>query len=131
MWPERRIIGLCGIEHPILLAPMAGPSTAELAIAVAEDGGLGALATATSSPEQIRKDLGVIRQRTAKPVNLNFFTHTPPAPDPPRESRREGGAPRLLSGARHRSRQTRAVRQPRRDDLCHRRGIQAGDRELS
>ena len=55
MWPDRRIIDLFGIEHPILLAPMAGPSTAELAIAVAEAGGLGSLACATSSPEQIRK----------------------------------------------------------------------------
>jgi nitronate monooxygenase len=87
MWPDRRIIDLFGIEHPILLAPMAGPSTAELAIAVAEAGGLGALATATSSPEQIRKDLGIIRQRTARPINLNFFTHKPPRPDPQREAR--------------------------------------------
>jgi nitronate monooxygenase len=87
MWPDRRIIDLFGIEHPILLAPMAGPGTAELAIAVAEAGGLGALPCATSSPEQIRTDLGVIRQRTAKPINLNFFTHTPPQPDPARDAR--------------------------------------------
>ena len=87
MWPDRRITTLFGIEHPILLAPMAGPSTAELAIAVAEAGGLGALACATSSPEQIRKDLGIIRQRTAKPINLNFFTHKQPQPDIAREAR--------------------------------------------
>ena len=87
MWPDRRIIELFGIEHPILLAPMAGPGTAELAIAVAEAGGLGALPCAMLTPEQIRRDLGVIRQRTAKPVNLNFFTHTPPAPDAAREAR--------------------------------------------
>jgi nitronate monooxygenase len=87
MWPDRRIIDLFGIEHPILLAPMAGPGTAELAIAVAEAGGLGALPCAMSSPEQTRRDLGVIRQRTAKPINLNFFTHTPPQPDPERDAR--------------------------------------------
>ena len=87
MWPDRRIIDLLGIEHPILLAPMAGPGTAELAIAVAEAGGLGALPCAMSSPEQIRSDLGVFRQRTAKPINLNFFTHTPPQPDPARDAR--------------------------------------------
>lgn len=87
MWPDRRIIDLFGIEHPVLLAPMAGPGTAELAIAVAEAGGLGALPCAMLTPEQIRKDLGVIRQRTAKPINLNFFTHTPPQPDPAREAR--------------------------------------------
>src|SRR5262245_17852136 len=87
MWPDRRILDLFGIEHPILQAPMASSSTVELAIAVAEAGGLAALACATSSPEQIRKDLGVIRQRTAKPLNLNFFTHIPPQPDPAREAR--------------------------------------------
>ena len=87
MWPDRRIIEIFGIEHPILLAPMAGPGTAELAIAVAEAGGLGALACAMLTPEQIRRDLGVIRQRTAKPLNLNFFTHAPPAPDPAQDAR--------------------------------------------
>jgi nitronate monooxygenase len=87
MWPDRRISELFGIAHPILLAPMAGPGTAELAIAVAEAGGLGALPCAMLTPEQIRRDLGVIRQRTAKPINLNFFTHVPPAPDPAREDR--------------------------------------------
>jgi len=87
MWPDRRIIELFAIEHPILLAPMAGPSTAELAIAVSEAGGLGAFACALSAPEEIRTALGVIRQRTSKPVNLNFFAHTPPLPDAAREAR--------------------------------------------
>ena len=87
MWPDRRIIDLFGIEHPIVQAPMAGPGTPELAIAVAEAGGLGSLPCAMASPEQIRKDMGVIRQRTAKPINLNFFTHAPPRPDPDREAR--------------------------------------------
>lgn len=87
MWPDRRIIELFGIEHPILLAPMAGPSTAELAIAVSEAGGLGSFACALSTPEQIRMGMSVIRQRTNKPINLNFFTHTPPVPDAAREAR--------------------------------------------
>ncbi len=87
MWPDRRLIELFGIEHPILLAPMAGPSTAELGIAVSEAGGLGAFACALSTPEQIRTALSVMRQRTSKPINLNFFTHTPPTPDAAREAR--------------------------------------------
>lgn len=86
MWPDRRIIELFKIEHPILLAPMAGPSTAELAIAVSDAGGLGSLACALSTPDQIRTALGVIRQRTTKPINLNFFTHTPPVFDADREA---------------------------------------------
>ena len=41
MWPNRRLIDLFKIEHPILLAPMAGAMDFELAAAVAEGGGLG------------------------------------------------------------------------------------------
>jgi nitronate monooxygenase len=87
MWPDRRLIELFGIEHPILLAPMAGPSTPELCVAVSEAGGLGSLACALSIPEQIRSALGIVRQRTNKPINLNFFTHKPPLPDPDREAK--------------------------------------------
>jgi nitronate monooxygenase len=87
MWPDRRLLDLFGIEHPIIQAPMAGPNTPELAIAVAEAGGLGSLATAMLNPEGVRNELGIFRQRTTKPVNLNFFCHIPPEPDPAREAR--------------------------------------------
>ena len=87
MWPDRRITDLFGIEHPILLAPMAGPSTAELGIAVSEAGGLGCYACALSTPEQVRTAMSVMRQRTNKPINLNFFTHKPPLPEAAREAR--------------------------------------------
>jgi nitronate monooxygenase len=80
------LLELFQIELPILLAPMAGPSTAELAVAVCEAGGLGSLACALSTAEQVRTALGAIRQRTAKPLNLNFFTHEMPKPDPDREA---------------------------------------------
>jgi nitronate monooxygenase len=85
-WPDRRILDLFGIDHPILLSPMAGFGTPALAIAVAEAGGLGALASATVTPEQARVDLAAIRAATARPINLNFFCHTPPEPDPVREA---------------------------------------------
>ena len=53
MWPNRRLIDLFKIEHPIVLAPMAGAMDAELAIAVAEGGGLGvaALRHADAEPD--------------------------------------------------------------------------------
>jgi len=86
MWRDRRILDLFGIDLPVLLAPMAGAGGSELAIAVAEAGGLGSLPCAMLSPEQIRGELGVIRQRMSKPLNLNFFCHTPPQPDPEREA---------------------------------------------
>jgi len=86
MWPDRRILDLFGIELPILQAPMAGSSDAALAIAVCEAGGLGALPCAMFTPEQFRTQMGIIRQRTARPVNVNFFCHQPPRPDAAREA---------------------------------------------
>ena len=83
-WHDRRILDLFGIDLPILQAPMAGVSTPEMAIAVSEAGGLGALACAQLSVEQARKDLVTIRQGTRRPINVNFFCHTPPAPQPER-----------------------------------------------
>ena len=49
MWPNSRVQNLLGIELPILLAPMAGAALSELAIAVAEAGGLGSLPCAMLS----------------------------------------------------------------------------------
>jgi len=87
MWPDRRIIELFGIELPIIQAPMAGAGASELAIAVSEAGGLGSMPTAVLNAEQLRKELGVIRQRTSRPINVNFFCHRPPQADPAREAK--------------------------------------------
>jgi len=38
------------------------------------------------SPEQMRNELGIIRQRTSRPINLNFYCHQPPQADPAREN---------------------------------------------
>jgi nitronate monooxygenase len=83
---DRRFQELVGIELPILLAPMAGPATAEAAVAVAEAGGLGSLPCALLSDDLIRAGLGIIRQRTRNPVNLNFFCHKPARFDAAREA---------------------------------------------
>ncbi len=85
MWPDRRILELFGIDIPILLAPMAGPVLADLAVAVCNAGGLGALPCALLTPEQARGELGKIRAATNGPINLNFFCHTPPVYDEDRE----------------------------------------------
>lgn len=85
MWPDRRALDLLGIELPIIQAPMAGASGSAMAIAVAEAGGLGSLPCAMLDGTKIRAEIGVIRQRTNKPLNVNFFCHTPAAPDPARD----------------------------------------------
>jgi nitronate monooxygenase len=83
---KAKLLELLGIRYPILLAPMAGPGTPELAIAVSEAGGLGSLPCAMLSLEQIEAQVRIVRQRTG-PINLNFFCHTPPEADPEREAR--------------------------------------------
>ncbi|MCG6659696.1 nitronate monooxygenase [Halomonas campisalis] len=75
-----------GIDLPIFQAPMAGAQGADLAVAVSEAGGLGALPGAMLSPEALAAELAVIRDRTARPINVNFFCHTPPEPDAVRQA---------------------------------------------
>jgi nitronate monooxygenase len=85
MWPDRRLTELLKIEHPILLAPMAGAMDFELAAAVAQGGGLGSLPCAMLTPDKLRSEVEKFRERTDKPVNFNFFCHTPPVPNNARE----------------------------------------------
>jgi nitronate monooxygenase len=76
-----------GIGLPVIQAPMAGVQEAELAIAVAEAGGLGSLPCAMLSPAQLADALQRVAARTTRPVNLNFFCHAMPTPDAAREQR--------------------------------------------
>ncbi|MDZ7851414.1 MAG: nitronate monooxygenase [Halomonas sp.] len=73
-----------GIDLPILQAPMAGAQDSELAIAVSRAGGLGALPCAMLSPEGMADELETIRTAISGPINVNFFCHAVPAPDPER-----------------------------------------------
>ncbi|AZE49274.1 Enoyl-ACP reductase (FMN) [Pseudomonas chlororaphis] len=86
-WPDTRILDLLGIELPIIQAPMAGATTTAMVIAAAQAGGLGSLPCAMLTAEQIRQDVQSIRQATRAPLNLNFFCHQNPTPDPERETR--------------------------------------------
>lgn len=86
MWPDRRIIDLFRIEFPIVLGPMAGVADADLAIAVAQGGGLGSLPCAMLSAEKAHEQVQIIRQRVSAPVNMNFFCHKAVPADPVREA---------------------------------------------
>ncbi|MFN2616288.1 MAG: nitronate monooxygenase [Thermoleophilaceae bacterium] len=62
------------LEVPIVQAPLAGgPSTPELAAAVANAGGLGFLAAGYRTPETVRQELAELRRQTERPVGLNLF----------------------------------------------------------
>jgi nitronate monooxygenase len=80
-----RLQDLFGVELPIIQAPMAGVQGSALAIAVAGAGGLGSLPCAMLSRDALRAELATIAARTARPINVNFFCHTPPEPDAARE----------------------------------------------
>jgi nitronate monooxygenase len=71
----RPILKLFGIEVPIIQAPMLGVSTPEMAVAVAEAGGLGSLALASLAPEAAQRSFFHVRRQTSKPINVNFFCH--------------------------------------------------------
>jgi nitronate monooxygenase len=86
MWPDRRLIDLLGIEHPILLSPMAGAMDWELAVAVAEGGGLAALPTPMLTAARVREEAAKIRAKTDKPFELGFFAYNPAPPDNAREA---------------------------------------------
>ena len=86
MWPDNRIQNLFGIEAPIIQAPMAGVAFSEMALGVSEAGGLGSLACALLTTDQIVEEVNTIRRQTSRPINLNFFCHQPSKPDEERET---------------------------------------------
>ena len=89
-----RLRELLGIELPIIQAPMAGAQASALAVAVSNAGALGSLPCAMLALDAMRKELAAITAQTAKPYNVNFFCHAPPAPDAAREAAwREALAP--------------------------------------
>jgi nitronate monooxygenase len=81
-----RVLKLFNIELPIIQAPMAGATTPDMVVAVAEAGGLGSLPGAQYTPTDLRKALEVVRARTRRPINVNFFSHQDPADDPARQA---------------------------------------------
>jgi nitronate monooxygenase len=67
------------LEHPIILAPLAGgPSTPELAAAVSDAGGLGFLAAGYRTATAVRDEIAAIRASTARAFGVNVFA--PPGP---------------------------------------------------
>lgn len=62
------------LHVPIVLAPLGGgPSTPKLAAAVTNAGGLGFLAGAYLSAQQLDDDLAAAREMTAGPLGVNLF----------------------------------------------------------
>jgi nitronate monooxygenase len=85
MWPDWRLIDLFKIEHPLVLAPMAGFGTVKLAAAVCNAGGLGSIGCAAMQPQLAAETIKELRKLTQRPINVNFFCHRPAKADAARE----------------------------------------------
>lgn len=83
--PAMSLQELLGSELPLIQAPMAGSQNHRLAAAVCQAGGLGSIPCAMLAPTALRQELEAMRALTARPFNLNFFSHVPPEPDAARE----------------------------------------------
>ena len=64
---------------------MAGAQGSQLALAVSGAGALGSLPCAMLTPAALRAELALLAA-SGLPYNVNFFCHTPPAPDAARQA---------------------------------------------
>ena len=73
-WPNRRLLDLVRVDHPIIQAPMGGGHISlGMPVAVSRSGGLGSFPCSALTSAQLRDVVAKIRSQTAKPLNLNFF----------------------------------------------------------
>ena len=82
---QNSLTALLGTQLPLIQAPMAGVQGSTLAAAVCQAGALGSLPCAMLSLDAMRSELSHLQKATDRPFNVNFFCHTPPAPDAARE----------------------------------------------
>ncbi len=74
MWPKNPLVERLGIEHPIVLAPMAGGvGTPALVAAVSNAGGLGSFGAGYLPPDALRAAIREIRGLTDRPFAVNLF----------------------------------------------------------
>jgi hypothetical protein len=74
-WPNKQVLDLLKIDHPIIQAPMGFHTGPDMPIAVSNAGGLGSFPCAPLTPAQVREVVAKIRAHSTKPLNLNFFCH--------------------------------------------------------
>lgn len=65
------VCALLGIELPILQAGMSTYTTPELVAAVSNAGGLGIIGGLGRSPDELREEIGKVRELTSRPFGVN------------------------------------------------------------
>jgi nitronate monooxygenase len=74
-WPNKQLLDLLSINHPIIQAPMGFHTSLDMPVAVSRAGGLGSFPCAPLTTAQVRDVVADIRSQTTNPINLNFFCH--------------------------------------------------------
>ncbi|MFV1951163.1 MAG: enoyl-[acyl-carrier-protein] reductase FabK [Nitrospinota bacterium] len=74
---KTKICDLLNIEYPIIQGGMAWVSTAELAVAVSNAGGLGIIAAGNAPAEFIRNEIRKAKETTEKPFGVNLMFLSP------------------------------------------------------
>lgn len=69
---KQNICSLLGIKYPIIQGAMGHVATADLAAAVSNAGGLGTLASADFTVEELRQEIRKTKQLTKKPFAVNI-----------------------------------------------------------
>jgi nitronate monooxygenase len=78
-WHDTPLARRLGLRLPIVQAPMAGGcSTPQLAAAVSAAGGLGSVAAAMLTPDDLRRAIRQVRDLTDAPFAVNLFAPLPP-----------------------------------------------------
>ncbi len=72
-----RVCELFGVEHPIVQTGMGWVAGARLTSATSAAGGLGILAAATMTMDQLRTAIGEVKDRTANAFGVNLRTDQP------------------------------------------------------
>ena len=70
------LCNLFRIEVPIILAPMGTCTSAELAAAVSNAGGLGGIGTLFRATAAIKRDIDVVKTLTRQPFAINHIPQT-------------------------------------------------------
>ena len=78
MFPKTLLTRLCNIQYPIIQAPMSPLTTPELVANVSNAGGMGTIAAARMTGEQLTNEIKQVRSLTDKPFGVNLFI--PPVP---------------------------------------------------
>ena len=73
MFPKTLLTRLLNIEYPLIQAPMSPLTSTELVANVSNAGGMGTIAAARMTGEQLKQEIRQVRSLTSKPFGVNLF----------------------------------------------------------